>query len=257
MIDAFSTVKIERLLAETFVERVEHHATLSSTNDRARAAADETGSLPLLVVADEQTAGRGRGGHKWWTGPGSLAMSLLFDPAMLAIPREFRLRISLATAVAVVDTLQPLVPGEALGLHWPNDVFAAGRKLGGILIEGLSDGRMIVGIGVNANNSLEEAPPEVQRTAISLLELTGEPQNPTNLVAALLNRLEATLRQLSKSPRALGRRFNQLCLQRGQQLAIRQGNTTSRGRCEGIAEDGALLLSTPKGNRKFYSGTLS
>ena len=73
---------INRILRETFVVEVEHHDELGSTNDRAMQRAKQGASrLPLLVIADRQTAGRGRGGNRWWTGPGSLAFSLLLESA--------------------------------------------------------------------------------------------------------------------------------------------------------------------------------
>ena len=73
---------INRILRETFVVEVEQHAELASTNDRAAQRAKQGAKkLPLLVISDRQTAGRGRGGNRWWTGAGSLAFSLLFDSA--------------------------------------------------------------------------------------------------------------------------------------------------------------------------------
>ena len=165
---------VDRLLREGSLSQVEHHTSLSSTNDRARAIAPH---LPAgetaLVIADEQSAGRGRGTNRWWTGQGSLACSLVFDPAARGISRQHFPLISLATAVAIVDAVQSIVPGSRLGLHWPNDVFAAGRKLAGILVEVLPDGMHIVGIGLNINNRPADAPQELRNTATSLCDLSG------------------------------------------------------------------------------------
>ena len=78
-----------RILRETSVARVEHRPTLASTNDRAaQCAAQGVKDLPLLVVADQQTAGRGRGSNRWWTGPGGLAFSLLVDAETVAADAE-------------------------------------------------------------------------------------------------------------------------------------------------------------------------
>ena len=75
---------INRILRETFVVEAEHREELGSTNDRALERAKQGAThLPLLVIADRQTAGRGRGGNRWWTGPGSLAFSLLLHPPHL------------------------------------------------------------------------------------------------------------------------------------------------------------------------------
>ena len=75
-------IDLERLLGESFLAAAEHHPKLDSTQDRAAAAAAAGSRGPLLIVADRQTAGRGRGSNRWWTGAGSLAFSLLFDPAV-------------------------------------------------------------------------------------------------------------------------------------------------------------------------------
>src|SRR5260370_22844132 len=128
-------LNVARILADSFVARVEHYAALPSTQMRAReAAANPFETLPLLVVADEQTAGRGREGNSWWTGAGNLAFSLLMDPAEFGCPRRAVPSMSLAISVAIIDAIAPRAAGHRFGLHWPNDVFAAGEKLAGGLL---------------------------------------------------------------------------------------------------------------------------
>lgn len=255
---ARSPLDIDRLLSETFVARAEHHPTLGSTNDRARqSAAEGTGGLPLLIVADSQTAGRGRGGHTWWTGQDSLAFSLLLDPGRPALKQRGRSPlISLAATVAVVETVAPLVPSYRVGIDWPNDVMAAGGKLAGVLVELLPDGRQIVGIGLNTNNSLSQAPPELRQTAATLRELTGVSHDQTTILVTLLQHLEDELRQLASEPGRIATRADALCLQRGKMLTLHPGNQSVTGRCAGIAADGALLLDTPDGRQAFYCGML-
>jgi BirA family biotin operon repressor/biotin-[acetyl-CoA-carboxylase] ligase len=236
--------------------RVEHHPTLTSTNDHARVAAAEPGELPLLVIADEQTAGRGRGANRWWTGAGSLACSLLFDPAAGGIERRYFSMISLAAAVSIVEAAAPVLAHQPIGVHWPNDVFAGGRKLAGILVEALPDGKHIVGIGCNVNNSLAEAPAELQAIVASLVDLTGQRRHRTAFLLELLERLQANLRLLASSPESLGERAHELCLQRGSRLTLQAGKGLTTGVCAGIAPDGALLLETPAGLETHYSGVL-
>lgn len=246
---------LDHIIAETFVAGAEFHAVLGSTNDRAiELASLGPGDLPVLILADAQTAGRGRGKNRWWTGKGSLAMSLLLE-ATPAVGGAASL-VSLAAAVAIVETVSPMLPSSRVGIHWPNDVLADGRKLAGILTEVLPDGRCVLGLGVNTNNSLADAPADLQTTAISLRDLTGETIDPTELLIDLLGRLEACLHQMETDPARVGRRADALCLQHGMQLALQQGQEVIRGRCEGIAPDGALLLLTPEGQRAFYSGVL-
>ncbi|HUY92027.1 MAG TPA: biotin--[acetyl-CoA-carboxylase] ligase [Pirellulales bacterium] len=272
-------LNLESLLASGLLARVEHHPRLTSTNDHARLAATEAGELPLLVIADEQTAGRGRGANRWWTGRGSLACSLLFEPAASGIERRYFSMISLAAAVAIVETAAPLVAQRPIGVHWPNDVFVSDRKLAGILVEALPDGKHIVGIGCNVNNSLAEAPAELQKIVTSLADLTGRSQHRAAFLLELLERLQANLGTLAAAPESLGERANELCLQRGRRLTLQTGQCAGRGRpalhrnapgegarpsmrilasgvCAGIAPDGALLLETPTGLQTHYSGVL-
>ncbi|MHC4401974.1 MAG: biotin--[acetyl-CoA-carboxylase] ligase [Planctomycetota bacterium] len=248
----------EHILQRTFVARVEHHATLRSTNDRAKElSAAREGPLPLLVVADEQTAGRGRGRHRWWTGRGSLAFSLLLDPEDLGVDRSGSPLVGLAAAVAIAETVAPLLADGVVGVRWPNDVFAQGRKLAGTLVEVVSRQGLVLGIGLNVNDSLCDAPPELREAASTLLELTGRPHQKTQILVRLLEQLEGTLGQLAAAPTQVAARADALCLQHGDLLTIRCGERSTSGRCLGIAPDGALVLDTPRGRSRFYSGVLS
>ncbi len=253
-----SQLDIDRVLRESFVARAEYHATIASTNDRAmRLASEGSVELPLLVVAAEQTAGRGRGGHQWWTGRGSLAMSLLLGPEQLTAARDGRVAlVALAAAVAIVDTVAPRMPAQAVGIRWPNDVTADETKLAGVLVEVLPDGRHVVGIGVNTNNSLEEAPPELRSTATTMLQLTGRTHDQTELLICLLREFQGALEQLAGGPEQIGMRADVLCVQHHQMLQLQWGKRLIRGRCAGIAPDGALLLETPQGRKSFCSGAL-
>lgn len=247
---------LDRLRSQTFLAQVAYYPSLGSTNDQARQLAETAPELPVLVVADRQTAGRGRGANRWWTGPGSLACSLLFDPAAHGIERRHHAMLALAAAIAVVETAAPLAPGYRIGLHWPNDVFAGGRKLAGVLVESLADGRHIVGIGVNINNSLAQAPRELAGIMTALADLSGRRHDRTEVLLSILDHLLPGLDLLSSSPELLGRRADQLCLQHGRRLCIRSGNQRASGICVGIADDGALVLDTPRGPQAHYSGVL-
>lgn len=260
---ASNQLDIARLLELTGLGGVDYHESLDSTQTRAHQLAVNqlAAPLPYLVVADSQTAGRGRGANPWWTGAGSLAISLICDPRAWGLTGELSPERSLAVGVAIVDTVAELLAGQldgmhVIGLHWPNDVFVGGKKLAGILIDVLPDGRHIVGIGLNVNNSLQGAPAEVSRRATTLLELTGMQFDRTSVLISLLANLEHSLRQTEVDRDWLAQRFGELCLQTGQSLTIEVGTQRTRGVCAGIASDGALLLDTNLGRQKFYSGVL-
>jgi BirA family transcriptional regulator, biotin operon repressor / biotin---[acetyl-CoA-carboxylase] ligase len=191
---------IDRILCKTFVARVEYLPSVGSTNDRAaECATHDEGKLPLLVVADRQTAGRGRGANRWWTGPGALAFSLAVDARTVNAEHGPAPLVARASAVAVAETVAPLLPDHPVRIHWPNDIMAADRKLAGILIEALPDRRHIIGIGLNTNNTLADAPAELQATAATLRDLAGHEFDQTTILIDLLNHLECEFARLCLS----------------------------------------------------------
>ncbi len=220
-----SVLDIDRVLRETFVARVEYHASIGSTNNRARECAGSTpGLLPLLIAADTQTAGRGRGSNRWWTGRGSLACTLLLDMAAMGVGRPWWSLVGIAAGVAVVEAVAPYAPSHPIGLHWPNDVYVASRKLVGILVEGFGGRFHGIGIGVNTNNSVADAPLELQQTATTLFDLTGIRYDQTSILVAMMQSLERCLRQLAAAPEELSLRADAICLQRGQELTLQTEN---------------------------------
>lgn len=248
----------EHLLATSFVDRVEYRFEATSTNDVARElAAALPKSETLLVVTERQTAGRGRGANRWWTGGQSIACSVLLHPAGRGIAVQHGPLVALAAALAIIEAARPRLPADApLGLHWPNDVFLGHRKLAGILVEALPDGRQIVGIGCNVNDRFDAAPDDVRRRATSLLEETGREYDRLELLGKVLSALDAGLTQLAADSRQLGRAAHRHCLQLGETLTLQHGPQRIIGRCLGIADDGALLLDTASGPRAFYAGAL-
>jgi BirA family biotin operon repressor/biotin-[acetyl-CoA-carboxylase] ligase len=251
------TIDVVRIMRETSIAHVEYRPTLGSTNDRAaQCAANGMKDLPLLIVADQQTAGRGRDGNRWWTGQGALAMSLLVDAQTVAADQSRSPLVSLAAAVAVVETVAPLIPDQQVGIHWPNDVFAAGCKLAGILVEVLPERKHVIGIGLNTNNTMADAPRELRNTAATLRDLSGREHDQTGILIELLRRLEQQFARLRDNSKAVALRADALCLQRGRTLMLRWGDRDISGRCQGIAPDGAIRLETPAGVESFYSGTI-
>jgi len=248
---------VGRIVRETFVRGVEHHGSIGSTNDRAAACSELPGrELPLLIVTDRQTAGRGRGGRRWWAGEGSLAFSLLLEAGPSWPDAGKPPMVSLAAGVAVAECVAPLVPSRTVGVVWPNDVFVGERKVAGILVEGLPNGRLVVGVGVNTNNTLADAPAELRDTAVTLRDLTGSRHDRTELLIALIQALERWLGRLAVEPSAVGRRFDELCLLRGKTVVIQSGAQRVRGTCSGVAPDGALLVDTGSELRTVYSGSV-
>src|SRR5438128_7596161 len=139
---------------------LEYHASIASTQDRARELARDTSARPAIVVADQQTAGHGRGDKTWLSEPGaSLLASWTFRPA----PAEPAL-FALLAGVAVARSLRTFGVAD-LGLKWPNDVWLTGGKIAGCLAHADAGG-LVIGIGVNV--AQPELPRELAATATSL-----------------------------------------------------------------------------------------
>lgn len=155
--------------------RLQQCGVVDSTNDTLRVLAAQGAPEGTVVVADGQRAGRGRQGRTWLSPSGkNLYGSLLLRPTC---PPDGLGPLSLVIGLGVVEGLEEIAAGLSLQIKWPNDIYAANRKLGGILVETLlTDQRVeavLVGVGININMLATDFPPELQMTATSLRLLTG------------------------------------------------------------------------------------
>lgn len=260
---------LDRIREATFVEQVEWYDVLTSTNDHGmKRAAEQPLVTPLLILAGEQTAGRGRGQNRWWSRAGALTFSLVFDPrgdlaarGAAALILETWPRVALAAGVALCDVLVESLPGVACALKWPNDVLVTGKKVSGILVEvppalPPSPRRLVLGMGINVNNSLASAPPEIQSTGAALCDAAGVEFDATALLVAWLNRFAGHLGALATGDPALPARWRDLCALSGKTVELQSGNRHVRGMCRGIDTDGALLVDTTTGPERLYAGVL-
>jgi BirA family transcriptional regulator, biotin operon repressor / biotin---[acetyl-CoA-carboxylase] ligase len=249
--------------AGPFFREVVHLVEVDSTSDHARRLLAAGGvALPLLVRADRQTAGRGRGRHAWWSDAGSLTFTVALDPAAHALRQEHEPRLALSTAVAVVEALERDggVPAGLLGIRWPNDVEGRSRKLGGILperVETPAGPRLLIGIGLNLITRLEDAPPEVRAMATTVAALRpapGPPVDPSSLLDAILGRFSDALAALSRDDPSLAARWNALDLLADRQVRVDLGPRLVAGTGRGIDERGGLRLATEAGLVTLFGG---
>lgn len=251
---------------DSFIRRAEYLPVVDSTNNRAlELAAEENVEFPYLILAGEQTAGRGRGTNSWWTGAGALAWSVVLDAEALGLTPENWPRVSLTAALAVCETVKQLAPDAACGIKWPNDVLVGGKKICGVLPElprpvshvRPLPKRIVLGVGINVNNPLQTAPPEVAALATSLLDLTGRTHDLTDVLLRVLTRLERHLTALAEADPYLSEAWTDRCLLRGRTVEILQGDRRIRGTCGGIAADGGLWIDAGDGPRINYSGVVA
>ncbi len=257
-------IDTDRLMSIGQLAIVEHLPEAESTMDRARvlAANADAQHLPALVLADRQTDGRGRRGAGWWQAAGSLAITLVIDPAWLGWPAEAERSPaasgwSLACGVALAEALQESDPDVRGGLRWPNDVEVAGRKLAGILAERSPSGRVLFGIGVNTAGSVAEAPEALRSRLVTIPDLVSRRMPRQRLLEAFLPRLWELLTRLVHEPTLLRERYTPLCTLRGSTVTFHHGDEVVEGICLGIDQDGAFLLETVTGPRRFHGGSLT
>lgn len=228
---------------------VEFHAEIGSTNDRAREALGQPGGDGPAVVADLQTAGRGRRGRTWISPAGAnLLVSLAFRPAVE--PRLAGL-LGVAAALSVRDACAPFAPDAGLAIRWPNDVVDRdGRKVAGLLVETALEGEelveAVIGMGINVNWRASEMPAEIRQRATSLLELSAGPVDRVELLRRVLDALGAQVTALERGTTPLVRLRTTFWLE-GRQVEVDTGTGTISGRAAGIADDGALLLDADLG----------
>ncbi|MEX0702584.1 MAG: biotin--[acetyl-CoA-carboxylase] ligase [Planctomycetales bacterium] len=249
---------LERIRREALLTEVEHHVELASTNDRALArGAEDAPPLPLLVLADRQRAGRGRGTNRWWSDAGALTFSVL--AAQPRVAPALRPQIALVAGLAVARAIGELLPASDPLLKWPNDVYVAGRKACGILVEvpPRHGERVVIGIGVNVNNSFAAAPGDLERIGVALCDVPGGELPLTDVLLAVLARLREELDRFAEQPARLAERWRERCLLTGRFVELVAGERTIRGICAGIDDEGALVLHTEAGPQRFIAGTVA
>lgn len=247
----------QQLIEKTFVAAAVYRRSLGSTSDLAlQMARQATVTPPLLVVTELQTAGRGRGTNRWWSGHGALTFSLVLD-----VPAEANdqvARVALAAGLAVMQAVREHATTAAIGLKWPNDVYAGDRKLCGILVElpPTTPRRLVLGVGVNVNNQLARAPEAVRRQATSLLRELGAPVDRQELLVDLLQQLERQLERLWGGDPQLAAEWQRACILRGRMVELDTYGGTVTGYCEGIDDEGGLVLRGPGGPCRYVGGVV-
>jgi BirA family biotin operon repressor/biotin-[acetyl-CoA-carboxylase] ligase len=228
-----------------FGRNVVYTERTGSTNDIARQLADEHFPAGALVVADEQTAGRGRMGRTWIAPPGTaLLVSILFRPAL---PASQAYRLVMATGLAAAEACEATA-GVAVDVKWPNDLQIDGRKLAGLLPEsaviGGRLGHVIVGMGLNVNQTFEPPDP-LHETATSLTQATGRAFDRAALLAAIMGRLNTWYGRLADD--ALTEAWRGRCVTLGRRVRVEARGDVAEGVAEDLDATGALLLRDDAG----------
>ncbi len=268
------------------ISTIEHHASIGSTNDRARELAQANTPEIAVISADEQTRGRGRQNRSWFTPPGTaLAISLLTRPAIAA---QHAMRLTMLAGLAAVEGIEQAT-GLRLNLKWPNDVVTMNndqltmindrspidqspinllpfnqspltRKVGGILTEASFQGDgleyAVVGLGVNVNVDFSDNA-ELQSIATSLKTLSGSLIDRTVVLRAIVAAFVQRYDWLHAGDR-LRDAWAARLINLGREIRVQLDSEIIEGRSENVDADGALLLRARDGQlHRLLSGDVT
>ena len=214
----------------------------------------------MIVVAEEQTGGRGRLGRSWYAPYGKgVWMSVVLKPQVRV---EIVYQMTMVTAVAVLRAVRS-VCGIVLDIKWPNDLQYGGKKLCGILTEMSAEADrvnyVVIGMGINTAFAGDLLRPEIQQQITSVSEITGESVNRVKLTQELLRELENCYDSwlVDGFPSLLGE-WKSYCNSLNHQVTVKTLSQVYTGWAEDVDSDGALLLKLDNGElKKFVSGDVS
>ncbi len=263
--DVYSESEIaSRLQTKWAGRRLVFFESTGSTNPDAKRFAEEGAPHGTTVVADRQTAGRGRRGRSWESPAGrSIYFTSIVRPAF--VPDKASM-ITLVMALSVAEAIQE-VTGLPTGIKWPNDIVVNGKKVVGILTEMSMTPEMneiqflVAGVGVNVNQeSLEEFPEELRGTATSLKIESGRQFNRAALLAEILARFEESYETFERTVDLSGLRARYESRLVGRNAVVRVLDPAGEytGISRGITETGELIVEKESGERTLvYAGEVS
>ena len=257
--DILSRTELESNRKTTWVgEEIHYFDSTDSTNTRAKRLAEDGAVHGTLVVADEQTGGRGRRGRVWESQKGvSIYMSLVLKPE---IEPNHASMLTLITAMAVAGGIEKTT-GLECKIKWPNDIVINGKKICGILTEMSAQfdyiNHIVIGIGINVHN--ESFPEELQDHAGSLLLECGKRVHRADLIEAFLEEFERlyAIYLQTEDLSALQEEYDQLLVNRGRQVRVLDPKEPFEGKAMGITKKGELIVDTWESRKLVSSGEVS
>jgi BirA family biotin operon repressor/biotin-[acetyl-CoA-carboxylase] ligase len=247
----WDAARVESALADCrFGRSIVFLGSVDSTNEEVWRRQQQGAGEGLAVIADQQTAGRGRGRNTWFAPPGvGIWVSYLLVPGL---PSQKLSVITQAAGVAAVRAADAM--GVQVGLKWPNDLVSldgTGRKIGGVLAESRSDAERIfvlIGIGINVNNLAKDFPDELRPRAASLRLLAGRVISREELLVSLTQNLSRAYKELETGrEKQLLDYWRERAAIWGKIVRVRGGAVEVSGMARDISPDGALVVRLESG----------
>ena len=237
--------------------KVQAFESLDSTNNYLKKLASEGAAEGTVVIADAQTAGRGRMGRSFASAPGcGIYMSLLLRPNDCGV--DCASSLTAVAAVAVCRAIEK-VCGRAPGIKWINDLYLRGKKICGILCESsVKDGKVdyaVLGIGLNVTTKTEDFPEELRETVGSLYTQTGFVFERGKLIAAIIAELGSLYSVWLEGPSVCHAEYKRRCIVLDRQITVAAADGEFEAVAENISSDYGLVLRMPDGERRtVHSG---
>ncbi len=235
------------------------YRTIGSTNNLAFRLAESGAEEGTLIVADEQTKGRGRMGRSWYSPPKlGLWQSLILRPD---IPPFKAPGLSICAGLALAQAIVELTGMDAK-IKWPNDCYLNGRKVGGVLLELSAEidriNFVIAGIGVNVNHQLSDIPKNLSSIATSLRIEVGKEVPRVKLLSSFLEKFEVIYMDFKNNgfapQRSLIKNFSSLL---GTKVTVKYGKEKIEGIAEDIDDNGSLVIRVGKEKRVVTTGEVA
>ena len=232
---------------------IQHYQKLDSTNSKAWELVSENAENGMVIITDNQTKGRGRQANKWISIPGkSLTFSIIMYPN--ALPSQINLD-SLISGLAITDCL--IENNIQAQLKWPNDILINEKKVGGILCESkISGGKiksLVIGIGLNVNETIEDFPEDLRSNVTSLMIERGKQYQLEQLLASILNHLEHRI-QDKDNTQLIG--WEKRCAHLNKKVTFHTSNEIVTGVFKGLTPKGTAIILIDGKENIFQSGEI-
>lgn len=252
----FSLNLYKKNLSTDFIGQViQYYPKLDSTNTKAWELIAKNSENGTVIITDNQLKGRGRQSNKWFSTHGkSITFSIIMYPN--ALPSQINL-YSLIAGLAITDCL--IEYDIHAQLKWPNDILINGKKVGGILCESKISGgvikSLVIGIGLNVNETIDDFPKNLRLNATSLMIEDGKQYQLEIILTNILDHLEFRIQNIDATHLQL-KDWEERCAHLNQKVTFNSGNKIVTGIFKGLTKIGQAIISINNKEVKFDSGEI-
>ena len=234
-------------------KNIEYYNRLNSTNEEAWELINEGSQHGSIVITDNQIKGKGRQNNNWSMVAGKgLAFTLILDKKY---PSSFSSFCSLAAGISVAESLKKR--GIKSTLKWPNDIYFSDKKIGGILCESKIKNnaidKIVIGIGINVNETIEEHPDNIHNGISTMFSITNHAHQRELIVAEFVNCFERLLNNISENSKMIIDEWQNLCMHMNQNISFHEKEKTNEGIFIGLNKEGYAKIEIDEKIQNYSS----